>query len=53
MKEYEKEPDGSFCAQAAMRMGLTDCIARSAAPTGLLIFPLMGFPECFSMQRWM
>src|ERR1700704_2726572 len=29
-------PDGSRCAQAATRSGPIDCIARSAAPTGLL-----------------
>jgi hypothetical protein len=28
-----------------MRMGLTDCIGRSASPTGLLIFPGIGLPN--------
>src|SRR6266852_5067978 len=28
---YEKEPAGSFCAQAAMRMGPTDCMAHLPA----------------------
>jgi hypothetical protein len=33
---------------SATRMGLTDCIGQSALPTGLLIFPRIGFSECLS-----
>ncbi len=33
---------------SAARMGLTECIGRSALPTGLLIVPRIGFSECLS-----
>jgi hypothetical protein len=33
-----ENPDGFPCAQAAMRMGLTDCIASAASPQSLLPF---------------
>jgi hypothetical protein len=42
----------SAARRAAARMGLTDCIARSAAPTGLLTFPGMGFIERTPGSDW-
>jgi hypothetical protein len=50
-ENYEKEPDCSFCAQAATWMGLTDCIGRAASPTGLLIFPGSDFQNSYSPPR--
>jgi hypothetical protein len=37
-----ENPDGFPCAQAAMRMGLTDCIAR-ALSAGAAPIPEYGF----------